>query len=84
MRRCRWFFVKVWFRINIPKEPKIKQFFQEQSERPKHWFDLDIEWGGEDFSTRYTQFYNRLFQTNIEGKAGITYPIYTVPVGIVK
>ena len=26
------------------KEPKRKYLFQGQSERSKHWFDLDIEW----------------------------------------
>ena len=50
----------------------------------KHLFDLDIEWVGENFSTREPQFYNRLFQNNIEGQSGITYPIFPVPIGNTK
>ena len=54
--------------------------FQEQSARSKHWFDLDIEWFEEKFSTREPQFYKRLFQTNIGGQYGITHPIFPVPI----
>ena len=54
--------------------------FQGQSARPKHWFDLDIEWAEEIFSTREPRFYKRLFIINIEGQSGITYPLFTVPI----
>ena len=55
--------------------------FQGQSARSKHWFDLDIEWIEENFSTREPQFYQRLFQSNIEGQAGSKYSTFTVPTG---
>ena len=55
--------------------------FQGHSTRFKHWVYIDIEWVEENFSTREPQFYNRLFQTNIEVKSGITYPVFTVPIG---
>ena len=55
--------------------------FQEFSARLKHWFDLDIEWIGENFSTREPQFYKKLFQSNIEGKYGSKYPTLPVPIG---
>ena len=64
--------------------PKIKYLFQEQSSRSKRWFDLDIEWVEEKFSTREPKFYKRLFQTNIEGQSGLTYPIFSVPIGNAK
>ena len=66
------------------KQPKRKYLFQEQSARSKHWFDLDIEWFEEKFSTREPQFYKRLFQSNIEGQSGITYTIFPVPVSNAK
>ena len=58
--------------------------FQGQSARPKHWFDLDIEWIEENFSTREPQFYQRLFQSNIEGQAGSKYSTFTVTIGYAK
>ena len=58
--------------------------FQGQSARSKHWFDNDIEWVQEKFSTRSSQFCKSLFQTNIEGQAGTTYPIFPVPIGNTK
>ena len=54
--------------------------FQGQSEILKYWFDLDIDWVEENFSTREPQFYKRLLQTNIEGQSVITYHIFTVPI----
>ena len=63
------------------EKPKRRYLFQGQSAISKHWFDLDIELVEEKFSTREPQFYNRLFQTNIEVKSGITYPVFTVPIG---
>ena len=55
--------------------------FQVQSARSSHWFDIDMKWAEENFSTRYPQFYKKLFQTNNEGQSGITYHIFTVPIG---
>ena len=43
-----------------------------------------MEWVEENFSAREPQFYNSLFQTNIEGQYGITYPILPVPIGDAK
>ena len=37
-----------------------------------------------NFSTREPQFYKRLFQKNIEGQSGITYPTFTVIIGNAK
>ena len=55
--------------------------FQGKSARSKHWFGIDIEWVEESFSTSEPHFYKKLFQTNIEGQSGITYPIFPVPIG---
>ena len=52
---------------NTGEKPKIIYLFQGRSSRSKHWFDLDIKWIVDNFSTREPQFYKRLFQTNIEG-----------------
>ena len=64
-----------------PTKTLKKYLFQGQSARSKHWFDLDMECFEENFSTTEPQFYKSLFQTNIEGKYVITYPIFTVPIG---
>ena len=55
--------------------------FQVQSTGLNHWFDLDIKWVEENFITREPQYYKRLFQTNIEGQSGLTYPIFPVTIG---
>ena len=65
-------------------EPKRNYLFQVYSAIPEHWFDIDIEWVGKNISKREPQFYKRLFQTNIEGQSGITYPIFCAPIGIAK
>ena len=41
-------------------EPTFK--FQGQSARSQLWFDLDLDWIDMHFSTRETDFYNKLFQ----------------------
>ena len=46
------------------KEYNRKYLFQGKSARSKHWFDIDIEWAEEIFSTREPQFYKKLFQIN--------------------
>ena len=58
--------------------------FQGQSERLKHWFDLDIEGVEEKFSTWEPHFYKRLSQSNIQGQARSKYPMFPVPVGNAK
>ena len=58
--------------------------FQVQSIISKHWFDLDIEWVEEHFSTIEPQFYKRLFQSNSEGQSGLKYPIFNVPIDNAK
>ena len=58
--------------------------FQGKYSTLKHCFVLDIEWVGEDFSTKETQFYKRLFKNNIEGQSGLTYPIFPVTIGKTK
>ena len=50
----------------------------------KHFFDIDIDWVEETFSTIEPEFFKRLFETNIEDQAGITYYIFTVPIGNAK
>ena len=57
---------------------------QGQSERSKHWFDIDIEWVEEDFSKIEPQFYKRLFKIDIEGQSGLEYPAFTVHIGNAK
>ena len=49
------------------KKKKRKYLFQVQSSRSKDWFDLDIEWVAENFSTKEPQFYKSPFQSNTEG-----------------
>ena len=56
--------------------------FQGQSVRSKHWFDIDIKWFEENFSTIEPQFYKKLFQGSIEGQDGSKYT--TLPVTIVN
>ena len=46
--------------------------------------DIGIDRVEENFSTREPQFYKRLFQINIEGQYGITYPILYAPIVNVK
>ena len=46
------------------------------SARQKHWSDLDIDWAEENFNTRETNFYKRLFQSNVQGQARSKYPIF--------
>ena len=58
--------------------------FQEKYSRSKHWFDLDIEWTQENFSTGEPQFFKRPFQSNIGGQDGIKYPTFSVSIGIAK
>ena len=66
------------------RKPKIKYLFQGNYARWKNWFDPDIEWVGENFSTRKCHFYKRLFHINIERRYGLTYPIFPVPIGNAK
>ena len=63
-------------REEIKKKPEIKYLFQGQYAISKHWVDIDIEWFEENFSTRESQSYKRLFQTNIEGQSGIIHPMF--------
>ena len=48
---------------------KETYFFQVQSTGSKHWFFIDIDWLEEKSVTREPDFFNRLFQRNIEGQA---------------
>ena len=66
------------------KEPKRRYLFQGNSTISEHWFDLDIDWVAQTSSTREYQFYKRLLQTNIEGRSGITYPIFPITIGNAK
>ena len=43
-----------------------------------------MDWVEENFSTRESQFYKKLIQTNIEGKYEIKYPIFPVIIGNAK
>ena len=79
MRRWLEFLVKNDSEEN-PEYPKIGYLFQWQSEITKHWFDLNIEWVEENFSTREHQFYKRLSQSTIEGQYGSKYPTLPVPI----
>ena len=39
--------------------------FQGQSERKKHWFDLDHEWLKENFMTREPDFHKKYIKLNL-------------------
>ena len=62
------------------EKTKRKCLFQGQSTISKHWFDIDIQWVEENFSTRESQLYKRMFQINIEGQYRLTYPTFTVTI----
>ena len=51
-----------------------------QSAILEHWFNLDIEWVEENFIIWKPQFYNRLFQSNIEGQSEKN-PTFPAPIG---
>ena len=68
------------------KQGKLEETtsFEGQFAGSKHWFDHDIQWVEENFSTREPQFYKRLFLSNIEGQAVSKYSIFPVTIGNVK
>ena len=80
MRRWLIFLVKVCLSRKIPGKTTGKYLFQGQSVILEHWFDVDIKWVEENFSTRELQFYNSLFQTNIKGQYGLIFPIFPVTI----
>ena len=58
--------------------------FQGQSTRSMHWFDIDINWVKEHFTSIQLQLYNRPFQRNNEDKYEKLFPTFTVPIGNAK
>ena len=64
---------------------KTKKFnFQGQSERTKHWFDIDHEWLKENFMTRKPDFYKKIHQTKFRGHKTQNHQKFGVPIGNTK
>ena len=59
---------------------KTEIYFEGRSARSQHFFALDIEWLETNLNTRETEFYNYIFQRNIEGQAESDISMFSVPV----
>ena len=52
----------------IKEKDKTKKYnFQGKSARTKHWFNIDHEWLKENFMTRETYLYLKLYDTKFRG-----------------
>ena len=59
---------------------KAKYKFQGQSARSQRWFDLDLDWIEENFSTREPDLYKKYFQKHGETQDKNKYKNFQVPI----
>ena len=75
----RWKYLKFVATDKGKKEAKFK--FQGQLKRSQHWFDIDFDWIGVNFSTREPDFYKKLSQIHDNTQDTNTYKNFQVPIG---
>ena len=49
--------------------------------RLQHWFDIGIDWFGENFSTREPYFYRKIYQRNDKKQDTNTFKMFEFPIG---
>ena len=63
---------------------RAKFKFQGRSARSQRWFDLDLDFIEVTFSTRESDFYNKLFQSHDDTQDINTFKSFQVPIGNAK
>ena len=54
---------------------------QGQSSTSQHWFDIDIDWFGENFSTREPDFYRKIYQRHDKKQDTNTFKMFEFTIG---